>query len=663
MAPLNDLNVQLPIIGRVVSINADGFSFVLRTRSDTLFEVLLQDTTWFDSLTNLDRLGRTRSRDNLKPPTKAVLREFVRVNDLIAAEGVLHVEGERRRYDALTIHILSSHAGKCLFEHTYWWKGQLECMANKWLDVLFGEKRTYALDDFASLYRTTLSIEGAPTDDHTQEMATLSRLIYGLSSAYLIGGDERYYHAARAGVQFQREAFRSYSADGQYCFWLHARKRDRHGVYDMLPSAFAEDAGTIPLYEQIYALAGLAQYYRVTNDPETLNDIQHTIEMFEAYFVDRRDGRHEGFFSHIDPVTFQWDSVELESSGHRARKNWNSIGDHLPAYLINLVLALDPLPVAAGADAVKRKALFAKLLRVAVEILEVTAELIRSHFHDADNVYVNERFTRDWVPVSDWGWQKNRAIVGHNLKIAWNLTRVANYYLATGNVDAADKLFERAAGIGVAMAKYGIDGIRSGVYDAVERKPADPAFTRQFAWLNTKDFWQQEQGILAYLILAGYRRQPAAQANQFMELARELSAFWNLYFLDRERNGIFFRVSDNGIPVLSSTYGDKGGHSISGYHAFELGYLAHVYQLAYLPRARPEHSVFALYFRPAPGVESINVLPDFLGPSALELHSVEVDGVPRDVASGDTQVALRPGDHERNVVARLRGTQRMGGEA
>src|SRR5262249_42101574 len=207
----------------------------------------MRRTTWFDSLTNLDRLSRQRLPLAYRPEVPAaespgVLETNVGVGDLIAVEGIHYVYGEHARYEAMTVHLLKSHAGYYLFEHTHWWKGQIEAMANKWLDVLFGEKRTYALDDFAALYRTTLSIE----DDATQEMATLSRLIYGLSSAYLLGGDERYLEAARAGVKFQREAFRSYSTDGRFCFWLHARKRDRHGVYDVLPSLFSDDAGTIP---------------------------------------------------------------------------------------------------------------------------------------------------------------------------------------------------------------------------------------------------------------------------------------------------------------------------------------------------------------------------------------------------------------------------------
>ena len=126
------------------------------------------------------------------------------------------------------------------------------------------------------------------------------------------------------------------------------------------------------------------------------------------------------------------------------------------------------------------------------------------------------------------------------------------------------------------------------------------------------------------------------------------------------RNGIFFRVSDNRIPVLSSTYGDKGGHAISGYHAFELNYLAHIYQLAYLPRARREHTTFCLHFRPDAGsnLRSIYVLPEFLGPDALEIDSIEVDGVPQQVTGiKGFQVPLRAEDCGRHLMVRLRQSE------
>lgn len=670
---IKDLTLQLPIVGKVTSLGADYRSFKVMTRSGTEFEVFIKDTTWFDTVTNLDRLSRQRlplelrtESDQTAAKDPGWVQACVKEGYLIAVEGIYTINQGYSRYEAQTIHLLMSHRkGLYLFEHTFWWKGQLEAMANKWLDVLFDDKRTYHLDDFSALYRTTLGIEGKPVDDHTQEMATLSRLIYGLSSAYLLGGDERYFRAAKAGVEFQREAFRSYSTDGRFCFWLHARKRDRHGIYDVLPSVQGEDAGTIPLYEQIYALAGLAQYYRITNDWETLQDIRLTLRTFNALFSDKSNGElHQGFFSHIDPVTFRWDSSNLKHSGadgttdNQAKKNWNSIGDHLPAYLINLILAIDPLPVSVDdSDAAQRDADLDELRANAIEILDVTSRLILEKFPEEGNSYVNERFDRDFKPIHDWGWQQNRAVVGHNLKIAWNMTRVANYFKAKCDHQRAEKLFALAKRLGKEMSLYGIDRIRSGVYDTVERERTDQNVSTQFGWFNTKDFWQQEQGILAYLIMFGHFDDAGSEeAKDFLELARELSTVWNLYFLDRERNGIFFRVSDNGIPVLRSTYGDKGGHSISGYHAFELNYLAHVYQLAYLPRTNRQHTTFCLHFRPGKDSRllSINVLPDFLGQDSVEIAEVVVDGVKRPVNDRqDFQIKLQPEDLGRHMVVRL----------
>jgi mannose/cellobiose epimerase-like protein (N-acyl-D-glucosamine 2-epimerase family) len=664
MNQLNGLTVQLPIIGQVTGKDENARTITVATRGGAVFEVRIKPTTWFDTVTNLDRLNRQRLPLDYHPPaiagpTPGPLETNIAVGDLIAMEGMQYVYADNLRYEAMTIHLLKSHKGYYLFEHTFWWKEQIEAMANKWLDVLFGDKRTYALDDFSAMYRTSLSIEGQPTDDATQEMATLSRLIYGLSSAYLVGGDERYFLAAKAGVDYQRETFRSYSADGRFCLWLHARKRDRHGTFDVLQCLFDDDLNTIPLYEQIYALAGLAQYYRITNDRETLEDISHTLCTFEAMYADRREGRcsakHDGFFSHIDAVTFRWDSPELDARGNRSRKNWNSTGDHLPAYLINLILSLDPLPQVADDPGGEHRHFLSKLLKDCTEILDVTSCLIAKWFPEEGCDYVNERFDRDWNRIQNWRWQQNRGVVGHNLKIAWNLTRVANYYRAKGDTGRADDLFAVARNIGEKMARLGIDQVRSGVYDAMERRPAGaPEIPIQFAWLNTKDFWQQEQGILAYLIMFGHFENPVEEeADRFLKLARELSTFWNLYFLDRERNGIFFRVGDNGIPVLSSTYGDKGGHSISGYHAFELDYLAHIYQLAYLPREQQQHTTFCLHFRPSgkSGLSSINVLPDFLGPDVVKIAKVEIDGIPRefDPIPSDFQIPLRPDDLDRHV--------------
>jgi hypothetical protein len=176
------------------------------------------------------------------------------------------------------------------------------------------------------------------------------------------------------------------------------------------------------------------------------------------------------------------------------------------------------------------------------------------------------------------------------------------------------------------MGEVGLDKIRGGIFDCVERNP-DGGMPTQFAWGATKDFWQQEQGILAYLILFGATSDP-----HYLGLARECSAFWNLFFLDRDRQGYFFRLSENGLPILEGQYGMKSSHAI-GYHAFELAYLAHIYTRTFV-RAHgatgdgPDNT-FCLYFKISSIKEqrSINVLPDFMPLGALHITSVRANGV------------------------------------
>ncbi|HEY9656832.1 MAG TPA: hypothetical protein V6C65_00100 [Allocoleopsis sp.] len=229
------------------------------------------------------------------------------------------------------------------------------------------------------------------------------------------------------------------------------------------------------------------------------------------------------------------------------------------------------------------------------------------------------------------------------LKIAWNLTRAANYYYtlaeaggesrkeAEESKQLATKLMKLADKLASSMAEVGLDQVRSGVFDTVERRPSNEMFV-EFPWSNTKDFWQQEQGILAYLILTGCSQADRDQKREYLQLARELEAFWNLYFLDQDNKGIFFRVSDSGEPVIQGGYGNKGGHSISGYHAFELNYLAHIYISTYVTK-----QPFCLYFKPNANCRqrSINVLPDFVKPNTLEISRVRVDGNERTTLDAD----------------------------
>ncbi len=634
---LKRFTLNTTLMGRVLETQPEDSAFQIKCHNGAEFNILVGKETQFQSLRNLDDMDHDRypvPEDSDGSPSQKITR-YIHPGFLVVLEGIYQEDSDLYSFNARRIHLIQSHNGQYLFEDNRWWLFQLARLADSWLGYLFPNKQSYQIDDFR-LYQTKLNILGLPSDDNLQECATLSRLIYGWSSAYLLTGCERYLSAAKAGVQYQRETFRYSSPDGKHCFWAHGKRRVEDSYQLYLRSLFDDDKDAIPLYEQIYALAGLAQYYRITLDWEVLDDIKRTICAFNEYFRDRESeyGKqaYGDYFSHLDPVTWTWDSEAL--GPNQAKKNWNSIGDHIPAYLVNVLSAIEPLPIHAHSYEELHK--FVATCR---KILHTTSTIILEKFPDPDpNVpFVNERFHRNWKPDHGWRWQQDRAVVGHNLKIAWNMTRVANYYYYMAaqrasdeqeeeeSVKLANKLMKLAERLGTSMAKVGCDLYRGGIFDSVERHPSN-GMTIEFPWGNTKDFWQQEQAILAYLILYGCSRGDKDQRQEYLQLARETEAFWNLFFLDPPTKGIFFRVTDAGMPVLEGDYRNKGGHSISGYHVFELNYLTHIYTSAYVTK-----QPFCLYFKPDSNSRqhSINVLPDFFKPDTLEIRRVIVDGIER----------------------------------
>ena len=169
-----------------------------------------------------------------------------------------------------------------------------------------------------------------------------------------------------------------------------------------------------------------------------------TVDLFDRFFLDQEKG---GYFSHLDPITLDPRSEAL--GDNRAKKNWNSVGDHAPAYLINLWLA-------TGEER------YAKML-------EYTFDTIAEHFPDYEHSpFVQEKFFEDWSHDQHHMWQQNRGVVGHNLKIAWNLMRMYGLKPKAEYEELARKIGEK-------MPAIGGDQQRGGWYDVMERALASRA--------------------------------------------------------------------------------------------------------------------------------------------------------------------------------------------
>lgn len=435
------------------------------------------------------------------------------------------------------------------------------------------------------------SAEQPVIDDTRQETDTISRTVYGFATAFLMTGEDRFLEAAEKGTKYLQDVMCKRDKEDQgIVYWLHATNVNPDGsVKEILASQFGDDYGGMPCYEQIYALAGPIQTYRITGDPSIYEDTVKTIKLFDEYYQDK--GQYGSYYSHLDPDSF--DARDPKLGHNQSRKNWNSVGDHAPAYLINLCLATGE----------KRWE----------DMLVRTADTIAEHFPDYDfSPFMNEKFNEDWSHDLNTPLQKNRAIVGHNLKVAWNLTRVFH-------VNPNPKYQEFAAKIAELMPEVGMDKQRGGWYDMVERSLAEGDKTYRLLWHDRKAWWQQEQGILAYLILGGAYKKP-----EYLKLARESAAFYSSWFLDTDSGAVYFNTLANGMPYLLGNERLKGSHSMGAYHSTELCYLAAVYTNLLITK-----NPMDFYFKPQPGGFKDNILrvsPDMLPKGSIKIGAVEVDG-------------------------------------
>ncbi len=575
---MNNLNFTFSdtLAGYVQSYEKASDTFILRTPDERSYTVKLKSNTYGWIANNLEEPRVWTSGDQI--------RAMLVTGRFIYIYGIYYPEGGDLTFEAQFVIFMGAKENSFGFERPDWWIKQIISLGDFYIRAEFGGPDTIDFRD----YRTIINLAGRKeADNYRQETDTISRLVYGMASSYLMTGEDRFLDVAEKGTQYLRDHMRFYDPDEKVVYWYHGI--DVHGTREdkIFASEFGDDYDAIPAYEQIYALAGPIQTYRITGDPRILKDAEMTVDLFERFFLDKSNG---GYFSHLDPITLDPRSDSLGQN--KGKKNWNSVGDHAPAYLFNLYLATGE----------KRYS----------DFLEYTFDTIEKHFPDYENsLFVQEKFFEDWTKDQQHMWQQNRGVVGHNLKIAWNLMRMNSLKEKAKYVTLARRIAEE-------MPKVGMDRQRTGWYDVMERVKYDRQEWNRLAFHDRKAWWQQEQGILAYLILKGTQGD-----DEYLKIARESEAFYNAFHLDHDDGGVYFNVLANGLPYLLGTERFKGSHSMSFYHASELCYLSAVYNNLLIFK-----NPMDFYFKPQPGAFPRNILhvsPDILPAGSIRIGEVWIN--------------------------------------
>lgn len=563
------------IAGYVTTVNPSRDGFCIKTRGGIEYSIQLKSNT------------SARIICNFEEPYKdctARLDKMLLPSTYIFVYAIFYPINEGYIIEAQNIVFLG--IDEIGFTKQDWWKKQARSLGNFYLEAEFGGDEI----DYRN-YRTELSLSGKKkTGDFRQETATLSRMISGCAFSYMLTGEETFLEAAEKGVDYLSKHMQFKDPDEDVIYWYHGIKVHEEREEKLFASEFGDDFDAISIYEQIYALAGTSLTYRITYDPNILKDIELTIRLFENFYLDRENG---GFFSHLDPLTLDPHSEFIQEK--KGRKNWNSIGDHLPVYLIHMLMATEDNKYA--------------------KLIEYCADNICKHFPDFEqSPLVLERFMEDWSPDYDHKWQKNRGIIGHNTKIVWVLMRVYNLFPKPEYLELAKKIAD-------VIPSVGLDLQRGGWYDAVERSLLPGENCYRFAFHDRKAWWQQEEGILAYMLLAGMLGD-----DTYYQIAIESAAFYNAYFLDHFDGGVYFSTLANGIPYLMDSERLKGSHAMSSCHAVELAFMAHIYTNIFFAKKPIE-----FYFKPYPhGIKEgvFHARPELLPMGSIYISKVWINDIP-----------------------------------
>ncbi len=436
-----DFSFSDTIAGYVTGFDKETDTFGLKTTDEREFSVKFSDNAYGWIANNLEERRQWCSQDQM--------RSMLAPGRYLFAYGIFYPDRGGHTCEAQYLVFPGRKQDTYVFERQDWWVQQIKSLGNFYLEAQFGDGPV----DYDN-YRTRITLDGdKEADNYRQETDTISRLVYGFASAYLMTGDDRFLEGAEKGTEYLREHMRFYDMDENVVYWYHGIDVRGRREVKVFASEFDDDLDAIPAYEQIYALAGPIQTYRITGDPRIMRDAEMTADLFDRFFLDKSRG---GYFSHLDPITLDPRSEALKDN--KGKKNWNSVGDHAPAYLINLYLATGE--------------------RRYADFLEHTFDTIADYFPDYEqSPFVQEKFHEDWSHDYHHKWQQNRGVVGHNLKIAWNLMRMHSLKPKQEYETLARRIAKEMPKVGMDKQRGGLVR-RDGALAARRRRVAPPGLSR-----------------------------------------------------------------------------------------------------------------------------------------------------------------------------------------
>jgi hypothetical protein len=131
------------------------------------------------------------------------MRALLQPGRFVFSYGIFYPEATLK-FEAKHLIFLGRGLDEWRFEAQDWWVKQVRQICDFYLNAQFPDGHI----DFGH-YRTQISVEGTKVGNALrQETDTISRMVYGFATAYLLTGEDKYLEAAERGTEYLREHLR-----------------------------------------------------------------------------------------------------------------------------------------------------------------------------------------------------------------------------------------------------------------------------------------------------------------------------------------------------------------------------------------------------------------------------------------------------------------------
>ena len=190
----------------VTYFNPDGDRLGIKTSAGEEFHAVLSPMAYAKMLQNLDESYID---------VTGKMRSLLESGRYLYAYGIFYPDSPD--FEVKFLVFVGYQVEGFLFENPTWWVNQVRSLANFYLNAQFGKDGIDYRD-----YRTHLSLAGIrSTTNYSQETDTISRLVYGFATAYLMTGEEPFLEAAEKGTEYLREHMRFLDIDNEIVYWYH----------------------------------------------------------------------------------------------------------------------------------------------------------------------------------------------------------------------------------------------------------------------------------------------------------------------------------------------------------------------------------------------------------------------------------------------------------